>query len=292
MRPVTATALVVAFALRAAAVEPPVVDWTRAGEHVGDIITVEGDVVAARSAGDTVTLDLAPDDARGFRVVLLIPLLSDLPPHPEELYAGRRVRASGRVERFQGRPEIVLNGPGQLAVVDVARTAPPSVVAAPATPPASAAHPAPATPPVAAAPRPAAVPVPSSPPAPVPSAAPPPPPSAPVPPAPAAPAPPPAAVAAPVVPSVVTSPTLAPPTTEPEPRGLAEAVQRRLAALDGCERARARWRDAGASARGRADALTQCLDGATYDCRAAAAALAPALSALEGAAQQVQAACP
>jgi hypothetical protein len=71
-----------------------------------------------------------------------------------------------------------------------------------------------------------------------------------------------------------------------------EAVEQRLAPLDACDRARARWRDAAAGLREQAAALDRCLAGAGYRCRPEAAALAPALSALEWAEQRVEDACP
>jgi hypothetical protein len=46
------------------------------------------------------------------------------------------------------------------------------------------------------------------------------------------------------------------------------------------------------AARERAIALTRCLEGDTHKCRPVAAALAPALTDLEWAEQQVEAACP
>jgi hypothetical protein len=143
---------------------PPVVSWRDAAAHVGDIVTVEGEVVNARRTGDTCILEFAPDDARAFRAVLLIPLLSSMPREPERLYQGKSVRVTGRVQRFAGRPEMVLRNPDQIELVG--EVAPPPAAAAPPAPPPSppvargsppaaappAAAPPPAAPPTAAAP--------------------------------------------------------------------------------------------------------------------------------------------
>src|SRR5262245_24709034 len=159
---------------------PLVVPWPEAGTHVGEIVTVEGDVVAARTSGDTCVLEFAPDDPHAFRVVLLVPLLSNLPREPDRLYRGKRVQASGRIQRFQGRPEMVLRSPGRIPVVDVggaapndptAGTPPTAPIPPPAAPRAAAPAPAPAPPPPAAPPL-AAAPSPAA--APAPAAAPPP----------------------------------------------------------------------------------------------------------------------
>jgi hypothetical protein len=274
MRAVARAVFVVALATLAGAVPPPLVEWRAAGDHVGEVVTVEGDVVAARTDSEGCVLQFAPDEARAFRVVLLIPLLSDLPPHPEQLYAGRRVRASGRVLRFQGRPEMVLRSADQIEVVDVAAGSVPTPVT-----PAGRARPAeePARRPDRPAPSPATD-------------------------APRVASPPPAA---PDTTTAATEPgaagTPAPETTAapsstlpapPPPRGLVEAVQRQMPSFDPCERAHARWTEAAGLARTRAVALTRCVDASSYDCRVDAAALAPALSGLEWAAQQVEASCP
>ncbi len=217
---------VAALAAVAGATAPPIVSWHDAGDHVGELVTVEGDVVAARTGADGCVLEFSSDDPRAFRVVLLVPLLTDLPRQPERLYRGRRVRATGRVQRFRGRPEMVLHDPGQLEVVDVAGAggAPPAQDQHQAAPPETRAPPE----------------------------------------------------------------TTAPPEAAPSPT----PAEVPLAAPNPCQRARARWQDAGATARARLSALSRCLEGTSYRCRVEAAALEPALSELEWAEQQVEAACP
>jgi hypothetical protein len=209
------------------------------------VVTVEGEVSAARTEGDTCILEFGPD-ANGFRVLLLMPVFSDLPAHPERLYQGRRIRATGRIERFHGVAEMVVRGTSRLEVVGFEATPPPVTppTAPPAAAPTSPPAPAPAPPPVAVHPSP-------------PRAAEPPP---------------------PVAPSV--------PTEQAPSRSPGEALAR-----ERCARAQTRWRDAAADAREHATALARCLEGSTYRCRPESAALAPALSALEWAEQQVEAAC-
>src|SRR5207247_3478620 len=83
-------ALVVLAAGAADAAAPPVVSWQEAGGHVGDVVTVEGEVAAARTVGDTWILEFARDDPRAFRVVVLLPLLETAPRLPERLYQDRK----------------------------------------------------------------------------------------------------------------------------------------------------------------------------------------------------------
>ena len=115
------------------------------------------------------------------------------------------------------------------------------------------------------------------------------PPVAVTPPAPIAVAPPPAAQAA--VAAAPTPPPSPESPAEPPARSLGEAIVRQLPAAD-CDRARASWKDAAQSADDLAGALTRCLRAGSYRCRDASAALAPALTALEWAEQQVDDGCP
>lgn len=268
MRVLVAT-LVVAARL-AAAEPPPAISPAEAGAHEGEVVTVEGEVASARVESDTCILEFGPD-AGGFRVLLVVPIFSDLPEHPERLYQGRRIRASGRIQRFRGAPEMVVRGTSRIEVIGFGATAPPAPTPPTTAPP----TPAP-TPPTTAPPPPATLPAPVAvPPA---SATPPVPPTAPPPPPAIAPPP-----TLPAPPTDVTPPSSAPPVA---PRSAMEALRE-----ERCTRARNRWRDAADTAREHATALARCLEGASYKCRSESEALAPALSALEWAEQQVDAAC-
>ncbi len=229
-----ALSLTVLPALHAATTIP----WTDAASHVGEQVTVEGDVAAARVQGPTCIIEFAANDTQAFRVVLLIPLITDLPRQPEKLYVGKRIRASGTVRRFAGRPEMILRTPDAIEVIDLARGGS-AVASSPTTTlPGSVA---PAAPPAASAPS----------------------------------TPPPVAVAP-------------PPADAPSE----ESEAPRWPLVDRCADAKDRWRVAADTARERSLALTRCLEGATFKCRPVAAALAPALTDLEWAEQQVEAACP
>lgn len=208
------------------------IPWNDAAGHVGQQVTVEGDVASARVQGPTLIIEFAPNDAQAFRVVLLIPLITDLPRQPEKLYLGKRIRASGTVRRFAGRPEMILRTPDAIEVIDLAGSG--SAVA--------------------------------STPSPAPSGAP-------------------ATVPAPSLPAT-------PPAAATAPPPVADDDAPRWPLGDRCASAKERWREVSDTARERTVALTRCLEGDSFRCRPVAAALAPALTDLEWAEQQVEAACP
>src|SRR4030095_13821927 len=134
-----------------------VIPWQSAASYVGDIATVEGDVVRARLEADTCVLEFAPGDEKAFRVVLLIPLMTDLPRQPQRLYEGKRVRVSGKITSWQGRAEMIGRGPSAIEVVGVAATTPEAAPAPPPTLPSRRAVP-PTTSPATVAPPPTAPP--------------------------------------------------------------------------------------------------------------------------------------
>ena len=116
-----AATILLLLAAPALALPPEVVRWQDAAAHVGRVITVEGTVVNAYVTNGACTLEFARDDPSAFRVVLMLGLFS-APAAPERLYAGRRVQASGRVQTFQGRPEMIIRRADQIELLDDAAT--------------------------------------------------------------------------------------------------------------------------------------------------------------------------
>jgi hypothetical protein len=117
------------------------VPWQDAAAHVGEIVTVEGDVAAVRVVPGACILEFARDDPAALRVVLVLGLFSS-PDDPEGLYSGHHVRVSGRVQRFQGRPEMIVRRADQIELADApsaavpppvreSRTAPPPIAPRP-----------------------------------------------------------------------------------------------------------------------------------------------------------------
>jgi hypothetical protein len=284
-----------------------VVPWQAAASRAGDLVTVEGDVVEAHIEGATLVLLFSTDDPNAFRVILLIPLITNLPHQPQRLYEGRRVRATGTVRRFGSRSEMIVRSPDAIEIIGMAST-PGTTETPPTTPPTTTPRgrrtptttaPPPTLPPPAATAPP--TPPPTTPPAPAVEAAPPPPPPptpAPPPPAPAPAAPAPTQAPPPLPPpspKVSAPPSPPPPAAAPAPPPAKPEEQeppRPFERVDPCVQARNRWRQAAAVANARATELSRCLQGESYKCRAAASALAPTLSELEWAEQQVESACP
>ena len=255
-----------------AAADP--IPFTAAGEHVRRLVTVEGVVARATTTPERrCVLEFDPDDPAALRVVMTIPLITDLPADPSRLYQGKRVQVTGRVMRFQNRLEMVVT-PAQIDVVGLTKLPSPPA-APPPSPPATSVppHAAPAAsapPAVPAAPAPA-----PAPPVREPAAAPPAVRAVPEPPAPAAPASTP--VPASHAPAAAPPASTLPPPVVVDPR-CAEWRTRRTALRE--------------ELRALARRLEECLAADHTGCAALGDEMGPPLSRLAEVEERLDAACP
>jgi len=235
------------------ALATPLVSWEDSGDHGGRLVTVEGYVAEAETRDRTCILRFDADDEAALTVLLLVPLVTSLPPLPHRLYEGRRIRATGRIQRFGGRLEMVLQSPDQIEVLGLTADAEPRH-AEPPVPADAAPHP--------AAPAPTAAPARG----------------------PAAPAVEPAApLRGPAAPAIEP----AAPTLEPAaPAALPSAAE--LA----CARARQAWEQAHLDARDAVAELSTCLDAGRSRCAPLGDRLGPVLTDLEWAEQRLETTCP
>jgi micrococcal nuclease len=95
------------------------IDACNAGDYVGQEITVSGKVIdATKSKTSTVFLnfgDFYPDHC--FTAVIFSSALSKFPKDPHLYYKGKTVKISGKVQLYQGKPEIILEESPQIEIV-------------------------------------------------------------------------------------------------------------------------------------------------------------------------------
>lgn len=108
-----ALASMVCAGLAAAADPVPV---GRAGEHVGEEITLEGRVVATHSSPLATVLAFNPNFA-GFTAKILPSDRAKFPADLEQRFRNRLVHVSGQVADYRGKPEMTLRDPAQLVLV-------------------------------------------------------------------------------------------------------------------------------------------------------------------------------
>lgn len=93
------------------------VSWQDAGQYVGRLVTVEGEVVATYNSGKVCHLNFHQDYWKHFSVAIFSQDFAKFPPHPEDYYKKRHVRVTGIVKEYKGAPEIIASDPGQIEVL-------------------------------------------------------------------------------------------------------------------------------------------------------------------------------
>src|SRR3972149_8622524 len=94
-----------------------ILSWREADQYYGQYATVEGIVVATHHSGKACYLNFHPDYKRYFTALVFASAFSRFPTKPENYYHGKKVRVSGLIKEYQGRPEIILIDPSQIEVV-------------------------------------------------------------------------------------------------------------------------------------------------------------------------------
>jgi hypothetical protein len=112
--------LVLAAALPAAADSERLIAWEDADKHIGEEATVEGRVVGVHCSPLSCLLAFEPTFNR-FTAVVQARSFETFPPGElDRRYSGRRVRVHGKIEQRDGKPEIVVEKPEDLAPVGAA----------------------------------------------------------------------------------------------------------------------------------------------------------------------------
>jgi len=94
-----------------------VISWRDAAKYYGRYATVEGTIVATYDSGKACFLNFHPDYKRYFTAVIFASAFSRFPTSPENHYRGKKVRVTGYIKEYKGKPEIILNDPGQIEIV-------------------------------------------------------------------------------------------------------------------------------------------------------------------------------
>lgn len=95
-----------------------VIPWADAGNYVGRLVAVEGIVVATYNSGRVCFLNFHQEYRRYFRVAIFSQDFAKFPLQPENYYLRRRVRVTGIIKEYKGAPEMIVNDPGQIEILD------------------------------------------------------------------------------------------------------------------------------------------------------------------------------
>ncbi|MDP6849664.1 MAG: hypothetical protein QGH51_05435 [Planctomycetota bacterium] len=100
--------------------EEPVatVSWERAPQYMGKVVIAEGKVVGSHNSGRACFLNFKEEWRGQFHVVIFARNFADFPESPELYYLNKTVRVQGKVGKHRGAPQIVVNNPDQISVVE------------------------------------------------------------------------------------------------------------------------------------------------------------------------------
>jgi len=94
-----------------------VIPWQDAAKYYGNYLTVEGTIIATYNSGKACFLNFHPDYNRYFGAVIFASDFSRFPKNPENYYYGKKVRVSGEIKEYRGKPEIILDDPSQIEIL-------------------------------------------------------------------------------------------------------------------------------------------------------------------------------
>ena len=94
-----------------------VIRWDEAQNYYGQTVTVEGKIVATYNSGKACFLNFHPDYKKHFTAVIFKSAFSRFPSSPENYYYGKEVQVTGKIKKYRGKPEIILNDPAQIKII-------------------------------------------------------------------------------------------------------------------------------------------------------------------------------
>ncbi|HBU69557.1 MAG TPA: hypothetical protein DEE98_04140 [Elusimicrobia bacterium] len=105
-------------AVNAAGLKASLISWNAAGSYVGKYVTVRGKIAASHNTGKVCMLNFHPDYRKHLTLVIFSGSFHNFPEYPQKYYLGREVTASGLVKEYNGKPEIIINSPEQINVLN------------------------------------------------------------------------------------------------------------------------------------------------------------------------------
>lgn len=94
------------------------IPWYRADAHIGQSAVVHGRIVRTHNSGKACFLNFHNNFTRYMSAVIFADDFVRFPQPPETVYLGKYVAIFGKIKPYEGKPEIVITDPGQIAIID------------------------------------------------------------------------------------------------------------------------------------------------------------------------------
>ena len=94
-----------------------VIAWQDAADHYEEYATVKGKIVATHNSGKACFLNFHPDYKHNFTAVIFSEAFSSFPDNPENYYLEKQVLVTGTIQKYKGKPEIILEDASQIEII-------------------------------------------------------------------------------------------------------------------------------------------------------------------------------
>ena len=95
-----------------------IVSWKDAHKYYGKVVTIEGRVVSTYNSGKACFLNFHRNWRKYFTAVIFASNFHEFESPPEDYYRDRKVWVKGLVKEYKGKPEIIVNSPSQITVIE------------------------------------------------------------------------------------------------------------------------------------------------------------------------------
>jgi micrococcal nuclease len=95
-----------------------IISWFEADEHIGELAAVEGTIVRTYQSDKVLFINFAEDYRNTFSVAIFVTDLGPFPENAKDFYLGKTVRVTGLIKEYRGAPEMVINDPEQIEVLE------------------------------------------------------------------------------------------------------------------------------------------------------------------------------
>ncbi|MGQ9464489.1 MAG: thermonuclease family protein [bacterium] len=95
----------------------PVIPYQDAERYYGKIKTVEGVIVVTNNTGKVCFLNFHKNWKRYLTAVIFASDFDKFPKNPEDYYLNRKVRITGLIKEYNGKPEIIVKNPAQIQII-------------------------------------------------------------------------------------------------------------------------------------------------------------------------------
>lgn len=101
-----------------AAYKLEVIDPQEASNHYGERVIVEGRIVRTYNSGRACFLNFHEDWRNNLSAVIFAQVFHKFPGSPAKFYLNKRVRIIGRIRKYRGAPQIILNDASEIKIID------------------------------------------------------------------------------------------------------------------------------------------------------------------------------